>query len=50
MKRDGKPVKPLKSNVDKTRFSACFSVRFINILSTLKSKICKEMPVYAGFQ
>ena len=57
MKRDGKPVKPQKSNVDKTRFSACFSARFINILSTLKSKICKEMPVlckempvYAGFQ
>ena len=27
-----------------------FSAHFINILSTLKSKICKEMPVYAGFQ
>ena len=48
--QEEKTVKPLKSNVDKTRFLTHFRGRFINILSTLKSRICKEMPVYAGFQ
>ena len=33
-----------------TRFLTHFRGRFINIISTLKSRICKEMPVYAGFQ
>ena len=48
--QEEKTAKPQKSNVDKTRFLTHFRGRFINILSTLKSKICKEMPVYAGFQ
>ncbi len=39
MKRDGKPVKPQKSNVDK---NAVFGLLF--------GLLCKEMPVYAGFQ
>ena len=47
--QEEKTAKPQKSNVDKTRFLTHFRGRFINILLTLKSKICKEMPVYAGF-
>lgn len=40
----------VKLQQEDKRFSRYYDSIYILILSALKSKICKEMPVYAGFQ